>query len=358
LQKIKGYLEFFPKGFGFIRTNKTNLQALNTDVYVSRSQIKEYGLREGAYLEAESEMIDGKGNKKNSVNRILQINNLSPASWKAVKSIKDQTSINPEDQINLDIGGKNITGKILNLITPLGKGQRGLIVSPPKAGKTTVLKNIAKAVEKNHPEIKVFVLLVDERPEEVTDFKKELQYSTIFSSSSDEENESHLRISKMVMNMAMRVAETGKDALVLIDSLTRMGRAFNKDSENNGKTLSGGLGANALELPRRFFGSARNIEKGGSLTIMATILVDTGSRMDEVIFQEFKGTGNLDLVLSRKCAEQRVFPAIKIGCSGTRKEELLLDDDELKRVHKIRRQLYGKDEMQSMRGVLELFRNE
>jgi transcription termination factor Rho len=219
----------------------------------------------------------------------------------------------------------------------MGKGQRGLIVSPPKAGKTTILKHIAKAVHQNNPEVKILILLIDERPEEVTDFQRALEGVEVFYSSADQDMESHLRITSLTMNMAIREVEFGKDILILIDSLTRMGRAFNKNSYSAGKTLSGGLSVNALELPRQYFGAARNIENGGSLTIMATILVDTGSRMDEVIFQEFKGTGNLELVLSRECAERRLYPAINIRQSGTRKEHKILNEDDLEKSNYLRR---------------------
>ena len=244
-------------------------------------------------------------------------------------------------------------GKALDMIVPIGKGQRGLIISPPKSGKTTILKHMANSLITNHPEVVVFALLVDERPEEVTDFRRGLKHAYVLSSSADQSVSQHLRMTKMTVNAAIRLAETGIDAVVFIDSLTRMSRAFNTEAQSYGRTLTGGLGANAMEMPRRIFGAARNVENGGSLTIIATILINTGSKMDDIIFQEFKGTGNMDLVLSRKCAEQRLWPAINIIQSGTRKEHLLLDTPEFQEMVKIRRGLSKKDEITALSAFIE-----
>jgi transcription termination factor Rho len=238
-------------------------------------------------------------------------------------------------------------------LVPIGRGQRGLIISPPKSGKTTLLKHMANSLGVNHPEVNVFVLLVDERPEEVTDFKRSLEGAHVLYSSADQNVAQHMRMIRITMNTAIRCAEAGHDTVVFIDSLTRMARAFNTESQSYGRTLTGGLGANSLDIPRSLFGAARNLENGGSLTIIATILVDTGSRMDDIIFQEFKGTGNMDLVLSRACAEQRLWPAININQSGTRKEHLLLAGSELQESMKLRRDLAQRDELSALSALIE-----
>jgi transcription termination factor Rho len=242
----------------------------------------------------------------------------------------------------------DITGKAIDMIVPIGMGQRGLIISPPKSGKTSLLRHMANSVVLNHPDAKVFVLLVDERPEEVTDFQRGLKNAHVLYSSADQQIGQHMRMTRIAMHTAIRCAEIGQDAVVFIDSLTRMTRAFNADTDSHGKTMSGGLGANAMEFPRKIFGAARKLENGGSLTIIATILVDTGSRMDEIIYQEFKGTGNMDLYLSRECAEQRIWPAINIKKSGTRKEDLIMNKDEHKKMVEIRRALATKNEIDAM----------
>lgn len=351
--EVNGYLEIFPKGFGFLRKIENNFKAEKNNVYVPGAFIREMKLKEGLFIEGIAEVKESYNNKSAQLIKIKNINRQPVKNYKDVKELKDQTSINPCRRISLSLGKNDRMGRILNLIAPFGKGQRALIVSPPKTGKTTILKHIALALSKNHPEMKIFVLLVDERPEEVTDFRRSLESAYVLSSSADESVSSHLRITRLVMNSAIRETEFGNDAVILIDSLTRMGRAFNRETESYSKTLTGGLGANALELPRRFFGAARNIENGGSLTIAATILVDTGSRMDAIIFQEFKGTGNLDLVLSKACAERRIFPAININETGTRKEHLLLDDDEFREAAKLRRMLASMDEAKAMAYFIE-----
>jgi transcription termination factor Rho len=355
LDQAQGYLEIYPKGFGFLRTLENNFRPSNTDIFVPHQLIRTHALREGLLIEGEVKQSQKNENKNAQLNKILKINENIAKGYFDIKELKNLTSINPNERINMTLGPKDRMGKILDMLVPLGKGQRGLIIASPKTGKTTILKHIALAIEKNHPEIELFVLLVDERPEEVTDFRRALERGYVLSSSADESVTNHLRMTRLAMNSAIRMVEYGRDVAILIDSLTRMGRAFNKETQSHGRTLSGGLAANALDLPRQFFGAARKVEGGGSLTIMSTILVETGSQMDEVIFQEFKGTGNLDLVLSKECAEQRVFPAININASGTRKEELLLDDTEYRRSAKIRRLLSQFKEVEAMQYLVTKF---
>jgi transcription termination factor Rho len=354
---VEGYLEKFQKGFGFLRQMDNNFKATSGDTYVSPQLLRKFHIDEGALIKGNAEPANGK-NKNPVLTEIESLNNISLENRHKIISFKDSTTINPEDQFDLNLSDKDITGHCLNLLAPIGRGQRGLIVSPPKAGKTTILQRIAQAISKNYKGTAIIVLLVDERPEEVTDFKRSVPNACVLSSSSDESVESHLRITRLVMNAAIRSMEAGNDVVVLIDSLTRMGRAYNTKSNSGGRTLSGGLSANALELPRRFFGAARNLENSGSLTIMATILVDTGSRMDEIIFQEFKGTGNMDLILSRKCAEQRVWPAININESGTRKEHLLLSKSELQKSMKIRQVLGSMNEIEAMKYFIQMLRSK
>ncbi len=350
---INGYLEIHQKGFGFLRDIDNNFRIGTDDCFVPFKLIKDHKLKNGNMIEGKCEEVVQNGNTKTQLARISKINGLTKKSYLKVGEWKRQTSINPHQQIKLQIHEKDILGKALDIIVPHGKGQRGLIISPPKAGKTTILKHIAKAVEANHPEIEIIVLLVDERPEEVTDFRRALKTAHVLASSADESLSSHLRMTDLAMNTAIRRAETGKDVIVLIDSLTRMGRAFNKDTNSGGRTLSGGLAANALDLPRKFFGAARKIENQGSLTVVASILVETGSKMDEVIFQEFKGTGNMDLRLSQRCAERRLFPALNINESGTRKEELIVGDEEYLEILKLRRLFAQMDEIEGMQYFLE-----
>ena len=353
---VSGLLEISDKGQGFLRDPEKNFQPSRDDVFVSNRLIKEYNLKDGHCVTG-SVGKSSKSNQAKPLKEIVEVNDMPLDEFLKVVSYKSVTVIDPEEPLQMRMGKKDITGIMIDLFTPIGKGQRGMVISPPKAGKTTILKHIAKAILKNHPDIKVFVLLVDERPEEVTDFKRDLPGAMVLHSSSDQDVEQHLRITGLAMNMAIRIAESGQDAVVLVDSLTRMGRAFNKDADSGGKTLSGGLAANALEIPRRFFGAARNIEGGGSLTIIATILVDTGSRMDEVIFQEFKGTGNMDLVLSRECAERRLFPAINIRESGTRKEHKLLAPERLEYVNQLRRKTAGMKAPEALEYVLDELRS-
>ena len=351
MNSVKGHLEILDKGFGFLRSIEKNFQPGAEDAFVPGNLIKEFKLQEGVFIEGSGEKGDGK-NTNLKLTGIDKINQLPIEEYSNVKSLNSVVSISPDERLRLTQGADDIMGKALDMIVPIGRGQRGLIIAPPKSGKTTILKHMANSIITNHPEVVVFVLLVDERPEEVTDFRRGLEHAYVLSSSADQSIVQHLRMTRMTINTAIRLAETSVDAVVFIDSLTRLSRAFNADTQSHGRTLTGGLGANAMEMPRRIFGAARNIDNGGSLTILATILIDTGSRMDDIIYQEFIGTGNMDLVLSRKCAEQRIWPAIDIIQSGTRKEHLLLDKEEYEEMVKIRRGISGKHETNAMADLL------
>jgi transcription termination factor Rho len=352
LKTVEGYLEILDRRFGFLRSIERNFQPDPQDTFVPAAMIQKFTLSEGVFIEGFG--VKGDRKKRNlKLTEIEKINQISTKEYSKIKSLQSQVSISPSERLKLTQAPDDIMGKALDMIVPIGKGQRGLIISPPKSGKTTILKHMAKSILTNHPDTVVFVLLVDERPEEVTDFRRGLKHAYVLSSSADQSVTQHLRMTKMTMNTAIRSAEMGIDTVVFIDSLTRMTRAFNKETQSYNRTLTGGLGANAMEMPRRLFGAARNIDNGGSLTIIATILIKTGSKMDDIIFQEFKGTGNMDLVLSRKCAEQRLWPAIDIIQSGTRKEHLLLDTQEFQEMVELRRGLYKKDEITAMSAFIE-----
>ncbi|MBU1341319.1 MAG: transcription termination factor Rho [Proteobacteria bacterium] len=347
MESVQGYLEIMDKGFGFLRNIEENFQPKPENTYVPNSLIRKLSLKEGSFIEGFGEQ-KGPGNPNLALIRIEKINDLPFDEFINFPLLQDQISINPFERYHMTQGPDDITGKALDIITPIGMGQRGLIISPPKSGKTTILRHMANSVVMNHPETKVFVLLVDERPEEVTDFQRGLKDAHVLYSSADQQIGQHMRMTRLAMHTAIRCAEIGQDAIVFIDSLTRMTRAFNNDTDSHGKTMTGGLGANAMEFPRKIFGAARKLENGGSLTIIATILVDTGSRMDDIIFQEFKGTGNMDLFLSRECAENRIWPAININKSGTRKEDLIMDKDEYETSVEIRRAVATKEEKDAM----------
>ncbi len=347
MEPVQGYLEIMDKGFGFLRGIEENFQPRPENTYVPNSLIRKLNLKEGSFIEGFGEQ-KSPGNPNLALLRIETINKLPFDEFINTPLLQDQISINPFERYTLTQNEEDITGKALDMIVPIGMGQRGLIISPPKSGKTTILRHMANSVVMNHPDAKVFVLLVDERPEEVTDFQRGLKNAHVLYSSADQQIGQHMRMTRLAMHTAIRCAEIGQDSVVFIDSLTRMTRAFNADTDSYGKTLSGGLGANAMEFPRKIFGAARKLENGGSLTIIATILVDTGSRMDDIIYQEFKGTGNMDLVLSRECAEHRIWPAININKSGTRKEDLLMDKEEHKKIIDIRRAIATKDEKNAM----------
>lgn len=329
----EGILEIMAEGFGFLRV--AGLNPSPDDIYVSPSQIRRFALRTG-------DMISGQvrppkeSEKYFALLRVEAVNGRDPEMATRRLFFEDLTPIYPNERLRLETTPREITTRMIDLIAPLGKGQRGLIVSPPKAGKTTVLKKIANAITANHPEVELLVLLVDERPEEVTDMERSVK-GLVTSSTFDLPPENHIRVAEMVLERAKRLVEHGKDVVILMDSITRLARAYNLVEPPSGRTLSGGLDPNALRSPKRFFGAARNIEEGGSLTILATALVETGSRMDDVIYEEFKGTGNMELHLDRKLAERRIFPAIDINRSGTRKEELLLTEEELDMMYLLRR---------------------
>ena len=348
MEPVQGYLEIMDKGFGFLREIQENFQPKPENTYVPNSLIRKLNLKEGSFIEGFGEQ-KGPSNPNLALIRVETINKLPLDDFINTPLLQDQTSINPFERYHLTQNKDDITGKALDMIVPIGMGQRGLIISPPKSGKTTILRHMANSVVMNHPDAKVFILLVDERPEEVTDFQRGLINAHVLYSSADQQIGQHMRMTRLAMHTAIRCAEIGQDSVVFIDSLTRMTRAFNANTDSHGKTLTGGLGANAMEFPRKIFGAARKLENGGSLTIVATILVDTGSRMDDIIYQEFKGTGNMDLFLSQDCAENRIWPAININKSGTRKEDLLMDEDEHKKMVEIRRALATKDQKDAMK---------
>lgn len=328
-----GILEIMGDGYGFLR--QTNLRPDSNDIYVSQSQIRRFTLRTGDVVSGQVRLPKD-GEKYHSLLRVETVNYLDPEAAKSRPSFDRQTPIFPDRMINLETTAKNLSARLLNLISPIGRGQRGLIVSPPKAGKTMLLKHIANGITTNYDDIHLMVCLIGERPEEVTDWKKSVE-AEVIASTFDEPVEEHTRVAEVALERAKRLVELGADVVILLDSITRLTRAYNLEMPSSGRTLSGGVDPAALYPPKRFFGSARNIEEGGSLTVIAACLIDTGSRMDEVIYEEFKGTGNMELHLDRKLAERRIFPAIDIQRSGTRKEELLLDEDTLRQVWVVRR---------------------
>jgi transcription termination factor Rho len=317
-----GVLDIIDEGFGFLRRERYLPGPL--DVYISASQIRRFGLRQGD--EIEGQMRPSKEHERYAgLLRVEKVNGLDPEAAQRRPHFELLTPVFPHEQFNLETVPTNLSGRLINLVAPIGRGQRGLIVSPPKAGKTLLLKSIANSILQNHPDVHVLMVLIGERPEEVTDLQRSVP-AEIVSSTFDEPTQTHTRLAEMALERAKRLVESGRDVVMLVDSLTRLSRAYNLDVESSGRSLSGGLDPAALEHPKHFFGAARKLEEGGSLTIIATILVDTGSRMDDVIYEEFKGTGNLELILNRKLAERRSFPAIDIALSGTRREELLYDD--------------------------------
>jgi len=337
----RGILELLNDGWGFLR--RENYAPSLQDVYVSQSQVKRFSLRPGDNVFGQVRPPK-EGEKYQGMLRVESVNGNATASLEMIhrKNFDELTPLHPEERIMMETTPENIVARIIDLISPIGKGQRGLIVSPPKAGKTTILKTIANAVTANHPECYLMVLLVDERPEEVTDFRRSVR-GQVISSTFDEAPENHMRVSELCLEQAKRLVETGRDVVILLDSLTRMSRASNLTINPSGRTLSGGLDPSALYRPRRFFGSARNIEEGGSLTVIASALVDTGSRMDDAIFEEFKGTGNMEIVLDRDLAERRVWPAIDVKKSSTRHEEKLFDKDELEGVIQLHRMVANQN---------------
>ncbi|MEO0102664.1 MAG: transcription termination factor Rho [candidate division WOR-3 bacterium] len=350
---VSGVLEVLDEGYGFLRSPENSYLKSSNDIYVSPSQIKKFRLLTG-------DTIKGYARPPKNNERYYALMKIETVQDEPVEKLTERvpfeglTPLYPEERINLEIPEKNdFSLRVINLFTPIGKGQRGLIVSPPRAGKTVILQKIGNAIVKNHPEIYLIILLIDERPEEVTDMERSVNAAEIISSTFDEVPERHVEVVDMVLEKAKRLVEAKKDVVILLDSITRMARAHNLVVPHSGRTLSGGLDSNALQKPKKFFGAARNIEEGGSLTVIATALIETGSRMDEVIFEEFKGTGNLELVLDRKLAERRIFPAIDLQKSGTRKEELLLSELELNRVWIIRRMLSEMTPVEMMEFILD-----
>lgn len=331
----QGVLEILPDGWGFLRGR--NFLPAADDIYVSQSQIKRFVLKTGDLVSGQVRPPKD-SEKYYGLLRVQAVNGVDPETARQRKNFDDLTPIYPNERLVLETEGKQISSRMIDLIAPVGKGQRGLLVAPPKAGKTILLKTIANSITKNHPEVFLIVLLIDERPEEVTDMRRSVD-GEVVSSTFDEPPENHMRVADMVLEQAKRLVESGRDVVVLLDSLTRLSRASNLTVNPSGRTLSGGLDPVALYRPKRFFGAARNIEEGGSLTVLSTCLIETGSRMDDMIFEEFKGTGNMELALDRGLAERRVYPAIDVKRSGTRHDELLYDEDTLKRIWHLHRVL-------------------
>ncbi len=350
----RGILEVMPDGYGFIRCE--NFLPGDHDVYVAPSQIRRFGLKTGDILEGNTR-VRTQGEKFAALLYVKTINGYTPEVAVKRHNFEDMTPIFPNRRLHLEMPGASIAMRIMDLISPVGKGQRGMIVSPPKAGKTTLLKDVAKSIKRNSPEVHLIILLIDERPEEVTDIKEAIEGPNVevIYSTFDELPEHHKRVSEMVIERGKRLVEHNKDVMILIDSITRLTRAYNLTVPPSGRTLSGGLDPAALHMPKRFFGAARNMREGGSLTILATALVETGSKMDDVVYEEFKGTGNMELVLDRKLSEKRVFPAIDIPKSGTRREDLLLAPDELEAINIMRKALNGLKPEEAVDKILDMF---
>ncbi len=347
--QVTGLLEITEKGHGLLRTELRKFKPNPTDAMVASEMIEALRLRPGLMLTA-TLSSNGKTSPA-QVAEIISVNGKTPAEYQRITPFSELTVIDPRQRIVLETKGGPDSMRIMDMLTPIGRGQRGLIVAPPKTGKTTLLKQIAEAALINHPDLKVFILLIDERPEEVTDFRRSLS-AEVWASNNDEDVPSHVRAARGMIERARRLVEFGADVLVVLDSITRLGRAFNHFVGSSGRTMSGGVDSSALLEPRSIFGAARNIEHGGSLTIIASALIDTGSRMDELIFQEFKGTGNMEVVLSRKLAERRVWPAIDLPVSGTRKEELLMGPEMAHKSALLRRNLIHRDPVQAMQTLL------
>lgn len=333
-----GVLEILPDGFGFLRAPDYNYLPGPDDIYVSPSQIRRLSLRTGDTIEG-LVRAPKEGERYFALLKVETVNFDPPEAAKTKTLFANLTPLHPEEKLNLEWQPDNYSMRLIDMMAPIGKGQRGLIVAPPRTGKTVLMQKIANSIVKNHPDVYLIVLLIDERPEEVTEMARSVLAAEVVSSTFDEPPQRHIQVAEMVLEKAIRLVEHKKDVVILLDSITRLARAYNTVTPSSGKILSGGVEANALQKPKRFFGAARNIEEGGSLTIIASALVETGSRMDEVIFEEFKGTGNMELVLDRKMAEKRIFPAIDVKRSGTRKEELLLDADNLNRLWILRKLL-------------------
>jgi transcription termination factor Rho len=347
----EGVLETLPDGFGFLRAPNYNYLPSPDDIYISPSQIRKFGIQTGDTVSGQ--VRPPKENERYfALLKVEAINFEDPEQAKDKVLFDNLTPLHPDERIILENEAKNLSMRVMNLITPIGKGQRGLIVAPPRTGKTMLLQAIANSITTNHPETILIVLLIDERPEEVTDMQRSVR-GEVISSTFDEPPQRHVQVAEMVIQKAKRLVEHQRDVVILLDSITRLARAYNTVTPPSGRVLTGGLDANALQKPKRFFGAARNIEEGGSLTIIATALIDTGSRMDDVIFEEFKGTGNMELHLDRRLVEKRVYPAIDIDKSGTRKEELLVEDSELTRIWILRKVLHSLNPVEAMELLLE-----
>ena len=353
-QIANGILEVMPDGYGFIRC--ANYLPGDNDIYVAPSQIRRFNLKTGDIVRGNIR-VKTQGEKFGALLFVKSVNGLKPEEATKRFNFEDMTPIFPDDRIRLEKPGAGISMRVMDLLSPVGKGQRGMIVSPPKAGKTTLMKEVAKSVKANNPEIHLIILLIDERPEEVTDIKEAIEGPNVevIYSTFDELPEHHKRVSEMVIERAKRLVEHKKDVMILLDSITRLTRAYNLTEPSSGRTLSGGLDPAALHMPKRFFGAARNMREGGSLTILATALIETGSKMDEVVYEEFKGTGNMEMVLDRKLSERRIFPAIDMQRSSTRRDDLLLTPDELEAINMIKRAFNGVKSEESVNQVLDLF---
>jgi transcription termination factor Rho len=352
-----GVLEILQDGFGFLRSPESNYLAGPDDIYVSPSQVRRFGLRTGDTVEGEIRAPKD-GERYFALLKVNTINFEEPEAVRHRINFDNLTPLYPDEKLNMEVDdpkGKELTGRVIEIVSPLGKGQRALLTAPPRAGKTVMLQNVAHAIAANHPEIYLIVLLIDERPEEVTDMDRTVN-GEVVSSTFDEPAQRHVQVAEMVIEKAKRLVEHKRDVVILLDSITRLARAYNTVVPSSGKVLTGGVDANALQRPKRFFGAARNIEEGGSLTIIATALIDTGSRMDEVIFEEFKGTGNSEIVMERKLADKRIFPAIDITKSGTRKEELLVDQKTLSKMWVLRRILDPMGTQDGMEFLLDKLR--
>lgn len=347
---VVGVLEILPDGFGFLRGS--NYLSTEEDVYVSPSQIRRFNMRTGDKISGITRNPNT-GEKFRALVYVRKINDENPETAIERKLFETLTPIYPQERLTLEKDSNNIATRLIDLISPIGKGQRGLIVAPPKAGKTSLLKSIANNISKNHPDVELIVLLIDERPEEVTDMKESIDGDVIYSTF-DQVSSHHVKVAEMVLNRAQRLVEHGKDVVILLDSITRLARAYNLTISPTGRTLSGGIDPGALHGPKKFFGAARNIRQGGSLTIIATALVETGSRMDDVIFEEFKGTGNMELCLDRKLAEKRIYPAVDIYKSGTRREDLLLSEEEKSSLWKLRKEMSNNSVMEVTDKILDL----
>ncbi|MBM3379136.1 MAG: transcription termination factor Rho [Betaproteobacteria bacterium] len=349
-----GVLEILPDGFGFLRTPETSYLASPDDIYISPSQIRRFNLHSGDSIEGEVR-IPKDGERYFALVKVDKINDQPPEATKNKILFENLIPLHPERMMHLERDIKseeNITGRIIDMIAPIGKGQRGLIVAPPKSGKTVMMQHVAHALKANHPDIVLIVLLIDERPEEVTEMQRSVR-GEVVASTFDEPATRHVQVAEMVIEKAKRLVEHKRDVVILLDSITRLARAYNTVVPSSGKVLTGGVDANALQRPKRFFGAARNIEEGGSLTIIATALIDTGSRMDEVIYEEFKGTGNMEIHLNRRMMEKRVYPAMDINRSGTRREELLIAKDMLQKIWILRKLLHDMDEIEAMEFMLD-----